>query len=163
MGSQTLYVEVRQGNSVMGLILVSILLILTVFIVYALGLITNTYPYWEKQMLKGELECKEFHKLLKQYLNYKHMGSSNFIVKLVNRNSKMLEDLYNKGKDDDEKQYLYKHKIDGEASQFDAYVTQYNIGTIPSTYLDGSEKAPKSFFDGLQACDTPAPAPAPAP
>ena len=89
MGSQTLYVEVRQGNSVIGLILVGLLLIMSLLTVYAMGLIKNTYPYWEKQMLKGELECKEFHKLLKQYLNYKHMGSSNFIVKLVNRTEKI--------------------------------------------------------------------------
>ena len=86
MGSQTLYIEVRRGNSVFGLILVGLLLIMSLLTVYAMGLIKNTYPYWEKQMLKSELECKEFHKLLKQYLNYKHMGSSNFIVKLVNRN-----------------------------------------------------------------------------
>ena len=59
----------------------------------------------------------------------------------------MLENMYNRGKDDEDKQYLYEHPdtTTGE-TQLQKFVNEFFAdAAIPASYLDGTEKARKTL------------------
>ena len=67
MSEQTLYVEVQYPQeSIITYIFVFILLIGMIGVVFASGLIKNTYPYYVKETLNGTITCEEFKKFYKE-------------------------------------------------------------------------------------------------
>lgn len=149
MAGNTLYIKVDQGGGLLTVILLLLVMMLMGVGVYSMGLVKNTYPYYEKQLLNEKIECKEFKKFLKSYFTYK--PKDNFVSKLVKKNSDMLENMYNRGKDDEDKRYLYEHPdtTTGE-TQLQKFVNEFfAVDAIPASYLDGTEEAPKDFANSL--------------
>ena len=148
MGGNTLYIKVDQGGGLVNIILLLLVIMVIGMGVYSMGLIKNTYPYYEKQMLNEKIECNEFKKFLKLYFKYK--PKDDFLSKLVKKNSDILEKMYNRDKDAEDKRYLYEHTDVAGETQLQKFVTQFfAVDAVPASYLDGTEEAPKDFVDTL--------------
>ena len=67
MSDQTLYVQVKYPQeSTLSYLFGFILLVGVVGVVFASGLIKNTYPYYVKETLNGTITCEEFKKFYKE-------------------------------------------------------------------------------------------------
>ena len=58
MAGNTLYIKVDQGGGLLSVILLLLVMMIMGVGVYSMGLVKNTYPYYEKQLLNERLSAK---------------------------------------------------------------------------------------------------------
>ena len=124
MSDQTLYVQVKYPQeSIITYIFVFILLIGLIGVVFASGLIKNTYPYYVKETLNGTITCEEFKKFYKELRKLaarKEKKNDDLIVKGSVKVHDFLEYMKNKG--NDEKVFL-----NGPDGRLEEYMSTYNV------------------------------------
>ena len=124
MSEQTLYVEVQYPQeSIITYIFVFILLIGMIGVVFASGLIKNTYPYYVKETLNGTITCEEFKKFYKELRKLKERKEKNNDDLIVKGSVKVHDFLeYMKNRDKDE-----KIKLNGPDGRIEEYMNTYNV------------------------------------
>lgn len=126
MSGQTLYVEVQYPQeSIITYIFLFILLIGIAGVVFASGLIKNTYPYYVKEILNGSITCEEFKKFYKESRKLskrKDKNKDDLIVKGTSKIHDFLEYMKNRDKDKDE-----KVKLEGPDGRIEEYMRTYNV------------------------------------